>query len=271
MRFIYSIFCFLTFISITLSSDFLFPKKWNGLKVTWGINLFKSFNSLPRTEQDAISKNWKLESDCSKVNGKRYVLNEDTAVMLIFDQEGIIAGISSAVPKNLPFNFPSAKVQEYMMDEGAFYTITAYFTDPNTVCSSNKASQVTGDRLLIVGQTKQLNIALNQSDVSDFWTKGKCFKTMGVHYWSDLSGALSDDTEMDDFFPMFLLYNRGKLNGFGWAFNADLKSDRYEHPPPFSFPLFFNKVPKSLIDSTKAGVISTLHIYLDNMPLFNGC
>jgi hypothetical protein len=265
-------FYFTLLMSIALTKAFLFPKKWNNLKITWGINIFKSFNSLPRTEQEAIGKNWKLQSDCTRVNGRRYVLNEDLAVMLIFDQNGQIAGISSAVPKNLPFNFPSSKVQEYMMDEGSFYTITAYFTDPSTVCSSSKTSgQVIGDRLVIVGKSKVLDVALNQSDVSSFWTRGKCFKTMGVHYWADLSGPLSAETEMDNLFPMFLLYNRGKLNGFGWAFNADLPSDRYEHPPAFSFPLFFDKVPKSLLDSTKADVISTLHIYLDSMPLLNGC
>jgi hypothetical protein len=264
---------FIFSISLLVSCSTSLPSYWDDLKVTWGINIFTHFNPLPRTEQDAISKNWKLQSDCSKSNGRRYILNGDISIILIFRHDGLIAGISSAVPKNLPFNFPSSKVQEYMMDEGSFYTITAYFTDPSTVCSPSKTSgQVTGDRLVIVGKSKVLDIALNQSDVSSFWTKGKCFKTMGVHYWADLSGIpLTVDVDPDNFLPMFLQYNRGKLNGFGWAFNADFTSNRYEHPTATVLPMFFEHVPKFFTDPTKAGVLSTMHIYLDSAPQLNDC
>lgn len=34
----------------------------------------------------------------------------------------------------------------------------------------------------------------------------------------------------DEFYAMFLLYNDGKLNAFGWAFNGDFNSSRLEHP-----------------------------------------
>lgn len=39
----------------------------------------------------------------------------------------------------------------------------------------------------------------------------------------------------EDFFPVFLLYNSGKLTGFGWAVEADIKSSRVEHPTPDKF------------------------------------
>jgi hypothetical protein len=53
--------------------------KWNDLKVTWGINLFNSklFMSVPRYRVEAIVNNWKLDKDCSKINGNRYFLNND--------------------------------------------------------------------------------------------------------------------------------------------------------------------------------------------------
>jgi charged multivesicular body protein 7 len=43
--------------------------------------------------------------------------------------------------------------------------------------------------------------------------------------------------DCDNFFPVFLLYNGGVLNGFGWALAMDLKdySPRIEHPPQSSY------------------------------------
>lgn len=248
---------------------------WNDLKVTWGINPFDSnnFQSLPRTEAEAKSKGWVKEKDCSKVNGNRYIINGDRAVMLIFNSLGIIAGIGSYVPKNLPFNFPSSKIQSLFVDEGDFFTISAYFVDPNSVCSpSASARQVTGDRLIVKGSTKELKIPLQQKDIEPFWTQGKCFYTMGVHFWANIDGTeLNEDTPADNFAPLFLLYNQGKLNGFGWAFNADLSSKRFEHPDQSVIGRFFNKTPKFFSDPSKVGKLSTLHIYFDSTPQLNFC
>jgi hypothetical protein len=111
-------------------------KPWNDLKVTWsGRNPSKAFNSLPKTVNDAVLVGWKLEKSCGQVNGNRYILNGDNAVLLIFNAAGNIAGIATKVPKGLPFNFPSLQQQEYFNDEGDFFVITAYFIDPKTVCS----------------------------------------------------------------------------------------------------------------------------------------
>ena len=35
----------------------------------------------------------------------------------------------------------------------------------------------------------------------------------------------------DDFFPYFVLYNKGKLNGFGFATGSNINSGNVEHPP----------------------------------------
>ncbi|CAF0874634.1 unnamed protein product [Brachionus calyciflorus] len=265
---------------ISLSQSFLFsrPKdatNWNDLKVTWGINPFDSnnFQSLPRTVSEAVSRGWIKEKNCSQVNGNRYILNGDRAAILIFNARGIIAGIASYLPKGLPFNFPSEKIQPLFNDEGDGYTINAYFVDPESVCSAQlSAKQITGDRLIIKGQSKELNIPLEQTQLSNFWTPGKCFYTMGAHYWADIEGTeLNESTNKDNFTPLFLLYNKGKLNGFGWSFNADLPSKRFEHPTEQNFGMFFKKVPKFLLDPAQSNIISTLHIYLDSTPQFNYC
>lgn len=112
--------------------------EWDNVRVTWGLNPFdpQYFNPLPLTETEAIAKGWTRDKDCSQINGIRYVLNNDRAIMVVYGTNGQIVGVSSAIPKNLPFNFPSNENQAYLNDENEYYTINAYFVDPTTVCSS---------------------------------------------------------------------------------------------------------------------------------------
>jgi hypothetical protein len=43
---------------------------------------------------------WTKERDCSSLNANRFILNGDKAQMLLFNQLGLLVGISSAIPKN---------------------------------------------------------------------------------------------------------------------------------------------------------------------------
>ena len=248
--------------------------QWNDLKVTWGVNplSWSNFASLPRTESDAIQNKWTLDKSCkSGFNGNRYILNGDRAVMLIFSSKGLIAGIAAGIPKNLPFNFPSKQQQIFFNDEVSFWSINAYFVNPSTVCSDTRAT-ATGDRLVFKSNQRELNVPVNEAQVGSYWTKGLCFYTMGQHYWANLNGVpLNKDVSSADFLPIFLLYNRGQLNGFGWGFNADLPSARYEHPPKMAISQFFSDTPTFFNDPKQSGTISTLHIYLDSTPKFNFC
>ena len=171
----------------------------------------------------------------------------------------------------MPFNFPSANIQKFFNDEGTFWSITAYFTDPASVCSKSSSKQSTGDRLVFVSSKQSVNIPLKESDITSYWTKGQCFWTMGVHYWANVNGQVTVDMNADDFVPIFLQYNKGELNGFGWGFNGNLTSTRYEHPTVSVLPQFFKEVPKFFSDPTKSNVISTMHLYLDSTPQLNFC
>lgn len=57
---------------------------------------------------------------------------------------------------------------------------------------------------------------------------------LGVHYWYNIRGR---DTPCETIFPVFLLYNGGVLNAFGWAMAIDLDamSNRIENPPHSSY------------------------------------
>ncbi|XP_078695110.1 uncharacterized protein LOC144924043 [Branchiostoma floridae x Branchiostoma belcheri] len=88
----------------------------------------------------------------------------------------------------------------------------------------------------------------------------------GQHYWY----KFRPDMNCDDFYPVFLMYNDGKLNGFGWNINTVLDSPRYESPPTGALSLFFAQKPPCFDERVRRG-LSTLHIYLDDSPSSNFC
>ncbi|KAK3750449.1 hypothetical protein QZH41_008468 [Actinostola sp. cb2023] len=88
---------------------------------------------------------------------------------------------------------------------------------------------------------------------------------VGQHYWY----KISRDMDCDDFFPVFLLYNRGRLNGFGWNTIGYINSTRCEHPTPKVLSRFFHKETQPQCLNT-AGPLSTQHLYFD-WPYNNFC
>lgn len=254
--------------------------EWDDLSVTWGPNPFSSsyFDKMPRTEAEAIRKGWKMEKNCSEVNGNRYILNGDKSVILIYSlRSGFIAGIASAVPKNLA-SYPSTKQALYLKNEGDQYTVNAYFDDPTTVCKpgkrevSNSARSYvrTGYKLVIESDTLTMEIPSDEADVSTPWSKGGCFPTMGRHYYAHVDGIpFTSEIIPSDILPVFLLYNKGRLNAFGWIWNAYLEGDRYEHAPKASASIFLPAVPSYW--NNNQFLLSSIHIFLDSTPLLNFC
>ncbi|XP_062579205.1 uncharacterized protein LOC134241138 [Saccostrea cucullata] len=257
-------------------SGFIFGSNvhpWDGLKVTWGINPFNSINfaDMPRTEAEAEQSGFTIISGCEHENflGKRYMKDNDPAVILIYDVNGYIAGIQAGIPTTLSNGYPSLELQKhpFVRDFDKHY-ITAYFVSPDLICtrgrtSSEVSTQGTGTDLYIQNSTnpmESIKIPHQEADIgSTKWVKGHCFPAMGVHYWYDISLDMS----CDQLFPVFLLYNGGVLNAFGWAFKAELPSPRYEHPSQSTFKAFMQVKPSCL---DQAGTLSTLHIYLNGRP-----
>ncbi|XP_046542949.1 uncharacterized protein LOC124253249 [Haliotis rubra] len=265
---------------LAVSQAFFFSRSpdWNKLQVTFGINIFSSgtFSHVPRTELAARTKGYTQLSGCGAIPmfaGKRYAKNGDFAVILIFDVNGFIAGIQTGFPINQPNGYPHNPLQNHpFVEHDNHQFITAYFMDPNRICSTGRTSsqyseEGTGTRLLVQNGTipgEYITIPMTESELLRTpWTRGRCFPWMGVHYWYDISLNM----DCDRFFPVFLMYNGGKLNSFGWAFNANLSSRRFEHPPESQFGRFLNPVPRCL---SGLGRMSTLHIYMSN-PLRNFC
>ncbi|CAH1257303.1 Hypp1813 [Branchiostoma lanceolatum] len=278
----------LALLSLVCVEGWLFndDAEWNDLKVTWGLNqLFSStvFDSLPRTESDALADGWVdfsrgASCDGDYYRGSRYIKDNDPAVMLLFDDNGFIAGIQmGARITELPAGIPAAQVMNMWNYDGDMVVITAYFQEPASVCTGRSDAHFTlhgtGVGLYLQnGPTPETDYELIPRDEVDIgataWTKGGCFYTMGQHYWYNTSASM----DCDDFFPVFLLYNSGRLNGFGFDINADLNSPRYEKPALESLSAFFQDqdTPACFAQSIQKG-LTTIHIYMDDSPSFNFC
>ncbi|XP_078348614.1 uncharacterized protein LOC144633648 isoform X2 [Oculina patagonica] len=241
--------------------------EWKQLSVTWS-----EFNKLPMDVNSSKAEGWTLNKTCDASNyfaGNRYVLEGDTAVMLLFDSNGKIAGIQNGLPKSAP---GVGTLRAPWVSEGDMYVITAYFTDPQNICGGSRpSSDYIGDQLLMqtgTQYTSTVSIPFKQEDLAGTkWVRGGCFPSMGRHYWYNIS----PDMNCDDYFPMFLLYNRDRLTGFGWVAQGYANSTRYEHPDAKYLGLGFfleGTKPKCLPDIPS---LTTQHIYLDKRPYLNFC
>nr|AGI41318.1 hypothetical protein [Cerebratulus lacteus] len=271
----------LTFVACSRAWDLFGGPSWDGLAVTWGPNPFSSvyFDQLPRTESAAQSDGWTKVSDCSEnsfFRGKQYMKNNDAAAVVLFDKNGYIAGIQVGVPVSMNWPTPSMKYKSNFNYDSAnnLMVQTAYFVPPRDICSVGRSqsqydSEGTGSNLYLQQGpnpvTDSVLVPRLEAEIGNTnWVKGNCFYTMGQHYWYELR----DDMSLDDFYPAFLLYNSGELNGFGWAMDTNLVSPRFEHPKPNVFDKFMKRVPTVL---QTVDQLSTLHIYMDDYPLLNHC
>ena len=172
------------YFSLILAAVVCCSQAWNDLLVRWSLNPLHSnkFNALPKDEQFAIKEGWTKISGCNSNNnrGNRYILKNDYAVVLVFDNFGKIAGISAEIPKNASYNFS----KEFFVDEEPnrkHFSINAYFTDPSNLCINSLPSQNFGDKLVIEGDKRSFEAQLLEANIKNdkFWTQGRCLPTMG--------------------------------------------------------------------------------------------
>jgi charged multivesicular body protein 7 len=276
--------------SLVAAQGFLFDLShdWNSLRVTWGFNLGWFLNKMPRTVKETkdhswfSSKHFELKDDqCKDGNGKfvgqrfwyptKDSKSNDSAVILIFDTKGTIAGIQTSVLKS-KYN-PGAPGQ-YFIDDGDYWTITAYFVDPSTICTAGRtsqdlSSQGTGTGLwLQFGETaaSSVNIPMEEAEIKKDanWGHGKCFKSMGQHYWYQIDKNM----KCDNVAPYCLLYNGGKLTGFCFAPNYYAESERYDWPAPTIKVLekFLDPVPDCMHTDPSFAKQSTVHVFFNEHP-----
>ncbi|GBO14230.1 hypothetical protein AVEN_254319-1 [Araneus ventricosus] len=82
---------------------------WQSFRVTWGLNILSSrtFSKLPQTEGRARSEGFaRLAGECSggKFVGHRFMKGLDTAAVIIYDDNGYVAGLQHGVRISFTLN-----------------------------------------------------------------------------------------------------------------------------------------------------------------------
>jgi len=247
---------------------------WDGLYATWTYLPDKGFDPLPRQlseTQTFVLRDDQCADSNSKFRGRRYWENQDSALSLIFDKNGIIAGLQSSIPKD---KFPIAPGKKGFVDDGDFWTQTFYFVNPSTICTTGRTKEDlekdgTGTGLWVQhgpDVSKDLiNFPPDETDIKPtLWGSGLCLASMGMHYWFNVT----EDMKCEDFFPNCLLYNHGKLTGFCIAKLVYLESPRYDFPAPTPTAIraTLDPVPKCVIEDPKLEKLTSMHVYFHSEP-----
>ncbi|XP_048748192.2 uncharacterized protein LOC125660415 [Ostrea edulis] len=253
--------------------------KWNDLRITWDYNSTNpglvtnpaAFAQLPLKESDAIIDGFTLLTDCSgSMNfvGKRYWRNNDPAVVLIYDTQGLIAGLQTGIPDNLPNGYPTSNLKPRpFVQEGNLLFVTVYFMDPSKICSSTRTEiQVISDGIGTglyfqngpSALTDTVSVPSDESTIKEtLWGQGQCVPQLGNQYHYNVR----KDMYCEELAPLLLMYDRGKLVGFAWFFVSDISSPVYEKIPPPMYSRMFQPVPDCLYTM---GQVTSLHIFLTN-------
>jgi len=262
------------FLTMAVAANaFLFDvRKWDALKVTWNKNPLKGFDNLPR--QISENKEFELKDDlCAtgggKLIGQRYWYKKDPTVMLLFDKNGHIAGLQTSVLKTKFTPAENLKNKNYI-DDGDYWTLSAYLIDPSLICGAGRSKEEfeksgTGTGLWIQmgpnAVTDSYHVPAEEAEMKAMgkWGSGKCFVTMGQHYWYNITKGMSSD----HFVPNCILYNGGKLNAFCFAMNGMFDGSRYDYPHPTGekIGLFMDPVPDFFFTEPAFKVESTIHFY----------
>jgi len=222
------------------------------------------------TQSDAVKAKWSPWTNSTTCQTKdykgiRYWINSDLSAMLLFNAYGQVSGIQAGT-RNQPLvsmTEPNGPWHQERMANGTiFWTVTMYFRDPSTICSTTapKSSLPIGDRITLASSGSYISFPMTETQAKQtpIWVEGKCFATMGKHYWYNLTAT----TDCNYLYPVFLLYNGGNLDSFGWVIGKlpEESGPRWEHPYGNQLKMFLpeNVYPPCLFEPGL--VLSTQHI-----------
>uniref|UniRef100_T1J4X8 Uncharacterized protein n=1 Tax=Strigamia maritima TaxID=126957 RepID=T1J4X8_STRMM len=253
--------------------------EWNTLRVTWGVNLASEnvFTKIPLKVKKATNDKGYIKdstrSSCSgKFLGDRYVQPKKPGIALLYDHSGYFVGLQTYFPKSA-LQKSSLYIEDNVSGNNS-NVLTAYFVDPDIICTTGRTksqyeAQKIGNALYIQNGSNPLRdyikVPLYENEtVSNHWYKGSCFTSMGVHYWYNIS----KDMNCDNLLPLFLVFNHGKLTGFGWAIQDKIPNNvHFEYPDKDNLKRFFDSTPRCLKDIyTRGSGLSMMHVYMNSKP-----
>ncbi|XP_062613121.1 uncharacterized protein LOC134274896 [Saccostrea cucullata] len=264
--------------NLVMSLDGRSPK-WTDLRITWDYNSTSpsfntnpaAFSQLPLRESDAILEGFTMLTDCTgSVNfiGKRYWRNNDPAVILIYDSQGLIAGLQTGIPDNLSNGYPTRNLKPRpFVQEGNLLFVTAYFMEPSKICASTRTetqlvSEGIGTGLYFQNgpdpMSDSVPVPTDETTIQEtLWGQGQCLPRLGNQYHFNVRR----DMYCEEMAPFYLMYDRGKLVAFAWFFVSDIQSPVFEKIPPTMYSKMFQTVPECLYNM---GQVTTLHVFLTN-------
>jgi hypothetical protein len=244
---------------------------WNQIRVQW-----PTWYTIPKTSVEAEDDGWVQIQSCKDAGspGYVYIKDNDISAAPIYDEAGSFAGLAVGWTKSHPAY--TGFFTQVTLANQTFFRLLSFNRDPSTICKVNRSpvKNVVGDRLWIQSAPgKYVKAPLEVGNESALtkagFFKGRCLPTMGVHWWS-----YSGDSRIpcSKFFPVFLLYNKGKLNAWGLApgENLEYQSSKYfEHPSQSALKALFQSdaFPQCILAQPE---ISSMHIYY-TQPQFNLC
>jgi len=263
---------------------------WSELRGSFLIAKQESFAPFPRTIREELfsTENWvraSPENDCSnggKFNGNQYVKQDDYSVGLLYDVNGVIAGIQMLLPHTTVLSADNTLRYDLVKlytnatyNDQEYFVITAYFVNPANICSGGRSDEAlteegTGSGLWLQnGPGEFLEVPKKRPTTGD-WTVNNCFPAMGYHnFYRVPNYTPTNCTQMD---PIFGLYNRNNdLHGFGFITVGNDTRPRFEHPPPTAIKAILGDTPQCVLDIQEKIGVTSLHVYFVPSPWFITC
>jgi len=286
----------LAFLCLVVAVNAAQPKQWTNLKVHYSLNpLSKYYYQTQPRQVSALKANaWTniSNSDCTnggKYNGFRYVeSNENPGMALLFDVQGTVAGIQMILDRatieanNNDFHFDKVPVYQPDTFNGKpVYVLTAYFVDPQTICTTGRSSSDltttgTGNILQVQNGPTPATLLLMPRNrtvaISQGWTKNQCFIGMGYHNFYRVENMQAQSCL--ETVPLFGLYdNNGDQIGFGFAATGKVVQNHFENPPRAAVELIVgaDQVPPCLLDKADNPGLTTMHVFFTDLPQFYAC
>lgn len=284
---------FLKFLCIAAFASQASGAFWNDLRVTWGPTPDGFFTRLPRVVTDAVDQGWVgVSSTCENngtYSGYRYKQpNNQTDINLIFDRNGIIAGIQALfaheeiMNPNNPFRYDLVPMFQNETVNGFTYAVlTAYFVPPQSICTTGRTpfdllNEGTGTGLWFQNgnnPNSQIDVPMTRPEAAAVgWTNCECFPGMGLHnFWQVNRWSETNCTQLQ---PTQVTFNLDEeMTGFIFQVSGPTNSSTFEHPPNEALYAIIGIpiIPRCIIDSNTQFGSTTMHIYMIDEPWTIGC
>jgi len=267
--------------------------QWDGLRVTFGPAPTEGFfTRMPRTASEAGGEGWhSISTTCTNFGqfaGFRYKLRDDKSINLLFDINGIIAGIQALLPHNEIMN-PANQFrydlvpmfQNETIDGRPYVVLTAYFVSPDSICTTGRTvsdliDQGTGTGLWFQNGPNintLINVPRMRAAASAVgWTDCECFPGMGLHNFFEVHRW--QETNCDRIQPTQATFNLNEeMTGFVFQISGPSTSTRFETPPNAALIAIIGpqRIPQCIIDKNNAFGFSSIHVYFIDQPWILDC